>query len=166
MRQQGVSAAIIALLLATALFGGGCTPARKPTPPSATPTKPVTPAPARKPLPTDPREMSRLASRLAGEAARVPGVDRATVVLAGSTAYVGLGLKPEVNRGAAEGVQRNVAVRLKRAEPRLTRVMVTTDPDTYARIKRVQEGVAKGKPLSAFTTELREINRRMTPTTR
>ncbi|RPF42995.1 YhcN/YlaJ family sporulation lipoprotein [Thermodesulfitimonas autotrophica] len=158
--------AIVTLLVLTALFCGGCSPARKPTPSPATPTRPVTPAPARKPLPTDPREMSRLASRLASEAARVPGVNKATVVLAGSTAYVGLDLKAGLEKGAVDRVKRDVAARLKRAEPRLTRVMVTTDPDTYTRIRRVQEGIAKGKPLSAFTSELREINRRMTPETR
>ncbi|MGQ9511599.1 divergent polysaccharide deacetylase family protein [Thermodesulfitimonas sp.] len=87
-------------------------------------------------------------------------------VLAGSTAYVGLDLKAGLEKGAVARVKRDVAARLKRAEPRLTRVMVTTDPDTYTRIRRVQEGIAKGKPLSAFTSELREINWRMTPETR
>lgn len=166
MHPRRLYLAIVTLLVLATFISAGCRPARKPTPPPATPTRPVTPAPARKPLPTDPRELSRLASRLASEAARVPGVNKATVVLAGSTAYVGLDLKAGLARGAVDRTKRDVATRLKRAEPRLTRVMVTTDPDTYTRIRRVQEGIAKGKPLSAFTSELREINRRVTPETR
>jgi len=166
MRSKRLCFTSVVLVVFASILCGGCAPARKPTPPPATPTQPVTPAPARKPLPTDPRELSRLASLLAREAAQVPGVRRATVVLAGRTAYVGLSLKAGLSREAAERAQGNVATRLKRAEPRLSRVMVTTNPDTYTRIRRIQEGIAKGKPLSAFANELREIDRRVTPAAR
>lgn len=156
---------IIAMFFVAGLYWGGCiaTPQRKPTPPPAAPTEPVTPAPARKPLPTDPREMSRLAEHLAGEAVRVPGVNRATVALAGRTAYVGINLKAGLERAETEKVKRDVAERVKRAEPRVTRVLVSTDSDTFTRIKRVQDGIAKGRPLSAFTSQIREIDRRITP---
>uniref|UniRef100_A0A7C2I3S3 YhcN/YlaJ family sporulation lipoprotein n=1 Tax=Ammonifex degensii TaxID=42838 RepID=A0A7C2I3S3_9THEO len=168
MRRTKVFLSIIALLvLASLSWAGGCrAPARKPAPPPASPTQPVTPAPARKPLPTDPRELSRLATRLAGEAAKVPGVRKATVVLVGSTAYVGLNLKAGLERGETTRVQQQVADRVKKAEPRIRRVMVTTDADTFTRIKRVQDGIAKGRPVSAFTREIQELNRRMTPATR
>lgn len=167
MLRKRICFGVVAMLFAAGLCWGGCsTPERKPTSPPAAPTKPVTPAPARKPLPTDPREMSRLAERLAGEAVRVPGVNRATVVLAGSTAYVGINLRAGLERSETEKAKRDVAERVKKAEPRLARVMVTTDSDTFARIKRVQDGIAKGRPLSAFTDQIREINRRMTPATR
>ncbi|MEW6572696.1 MAG: YhcN/YlaJ family sporulation lipoprotein [Bacillota bacterium] len=165
MLRKRIALSVIAMLFVTGLCWGGCTtPERKPTPTPAAPTEPVTPAPARKPLPTDPREMSRLAERLAGEAVRVPGVNRATVVLAGSTAYVGVNLQAGMERAETERAKRDVAARVKRAEPRLARVMVTTDSDTFTRIKRVQDGIAKGRPVSAFTDQIREINRRMTPT--
>ncbi|MDI6632265.1 MAG: YhcN/YlaJ family sporulation lipoprotein [Bacillota bacterium] len=157
---------IVALMFAVGLFwAGGCTaPQRKPTPP-ASPTQPA-PEPARKPLPTDPRELSRVAGRLAGEAARVPGVNKATVVIVGSTAYVGINLNADVERGETTRIRQRVADRVRKTEPRLRRVMVTADADTFTRIKRVQDGIARGKPVSAFTREIQEINRRMTPTTR
>jgi YhcN/YlaJ family sporulation lipoprotein len=107
-----------------------------------------------------------VAGRLAGEAARVPGVNKATVVIVGSTAYVGINLNADVERGETTRIQQRVAVRVRKTEPRLRRVMVTTDADTFTRIKRVQDGIARGKPVSAFTREIQEINRRMTPTTR
>lgn len=167
MKRTKVLFGVMILLLAASLcWAGGCSPQRKPAPPSAAPTKPVTPSPARKPMPTDPKEQSRLASRLAAEAARVPGVNRATVVLSGTTAYVGLNLKSGVERGRTDTIKRDVADRLKRSETRLTRVMVTTDSDIYTRLKRIEDGVAKGRPVSAFAKELSEINRRMTPVTR
>ncbi|MEW6447921.1 MAG: YhcN/YlaJ family sporulation lipoprotein [Bacillota bacterium] len=167
MLRKRLCLGIIAMLFVASLSTGGCTtPQRKPAPPPAAPTRPVTPAPARKPMPTDPREMSRLAEHLAGVAVRVPGVNRATVAIAGRTAYVGINLKAGLERAETERAKRNVAERVKKAEPRLTRVLVTTDSDTFTRIKRVQDGIAKGRPLSAFTDQIREINRRMTPATR
>lgn len=166
MRLKKPYLAIVTLLILAALFCSGCSPARKPTPSPATPTRPITPAPARKPLPTDPRELGRVASRLAGEAAKVPGVNKATVVIVGSTAYVGINLNADVERRETTRIRQRVADRLRKTEPRLRRVMVTADADTFARIKRVQEGIAKGKPVSAFTREIQEINRRMSPMTR
>jgi len=143
---------------------GGCA-ARKPAPTPSPPSAPE-PSAARKPLPTDPREASRLAERLAREAAAVPGVNKATVVLSGSTAYVGLNLKAGTEAARTNAIKRDVAGRVKKAEPRLTRVLVTTDADTVTRLNRVASGVAKGKPVSAFADEMREIDRRMTPVSR
>lgn len=143
---------------------GGCA-ARRPAPEQSPPAAPGPPA-ARKPLPSDPREASRVATRLAREAANVPGVNKATVVLSGGTAYVGLNIKAGTEAARTNTIKRDVAARVKRAEPRLNRVLVTTDADTVARLNRVASGVAKGKPISAFADEMREINRRMTPISR
>ncbi|TDA68327.1 MAG: hypothetical protein D9V47_08755 [Clostridia bacterium] len=67
--------------------------------------------------------------------------------------------------GAARttGIKREVTDRLRRAEPRLSRVLVTTDADLTARIKKVAEGVKAGKPVSTFDREVTEIVRRLTP---
>ncbi|MEW6171934.1 MAG: YhcN/YlaJ family sporulation lipoprotein [Bacillota bacterium] len=165
-RTKLISGVVMLLLAANLCLAAGCSVQRKPMPSPTTPSTPTTPAPARKPLPTDPKEQSRLASRLASEASRVSGVNKATVFLTGSTAYVGLNLKAGVEHGQTDRIKRQVADRLKKMEPRLTRVMVTTDTDTFTRIKRVQDGIAKGRPVSAFSKEISEINRRMTPTTR
>ncbi|MGO0122877.1 YhcN/YlaJ family sporulation lipoprotein [Desulfothermobacter acidiphilus] len=149
------------LLLGAMLGTSGCPGRRSPSPPAA----PAPSQPEARSLPTDPRELSQIATNLAGEATRVAGVNKATVVIAGNTAYVGLDVKSELGRGQLDEIKREVATRLKQAEPRLARVMVTTDADTYQRIRKVQEGMAKGKPLSALASEIEEINRRMSPTT-
>jgi YhcN/YlaJ family sporulation lipoprotein len=117
-------------------------------------------------MPTDPRETGRLADRLATEAKRVEGVERATVVLAGNTCYVGLDIRDGVERKETNRIMEEVAERLKKTEPRLTRVMVSTDADVFTRLKRIADGLKQGRPISAFTRELGEINRRMTPVKR
>jgi YhcN/YlaJ family sporulation lipoprotein len=149
-------------LAAGLCFAGGCRIERDPAR-SPAPTNPVTPAPDRKPLPTDPRETSRLANSLATEAKRVEGVQRATIVLAGNTCYVGLDIKDGVERQQTNRIMEEVAEKLKKTEPRLTRVMVSTDADIFTRLKRIADGIEEGRPISAFTEELGEINRRMTP---
>lgn len=163
--------AAAALVVSLAASLGSCAPARRPSPPPKTaPPAPETtpkqtvPGPAQKPLPTTPAEMDRLVSALATEATKVPGVKQATVVISGTTALVGLTLSPNVTGTQATNVKRDVANRIRRAEPRLTGVNVTSSPDLVSRIQKVAEGIKAGTPLSSFAKELDEIGRRIAPT--
>ncbi|MDN5347257.1 MAG: hypothetical protein PWP65_821 [Clostridia bacterium] len=162
---------LLGAALGILLLAAGCTLARKPAPPAPPPSRtapapaPSPPAPAQKPLPTSPTEAHRLAAKLADEAQKTPGVKAATVVLSGNTAFVGLDLKSEVEASRTSAIKKEVVDRLKRAEPRLTTVSVTSDPDTVARIKKVAEGIRGGRPVTDFTRELAEIARRITPST-
>lgn len=156
---------VLLTLLVTAF--AGCSAARKPGSP-ATPTPPGQTAPGtpRSTAPAaDPRVSAREAARLADVASKVPGVRKAYVVLSGTTAYVGLDLKPG-EEPRSKTIQKDVASRVKRADARIRRVMVTTDPDLVTRIKRVSNGIAAGRPISAFTREMSELNKRLTPTSR
>ena len=167
---------LLAILLSVALFvtvGVGCTPAKKPAPtPVPTPTTPkVVPKPkAATPMkktvgmPTTSAEMQKLATKLSDEAAKAPGVKKAAVALSGTDAYVGLDLKPGVTGKKTDTVKKDVVNRVKKADKRLTNVYVSTDIDTVTRIKKVAQGIGKGKPLSSFTNELAEIGRRIVPT--
>lgn len=149
----------VVLLTLVAAFAG-CSAARKPAPPGQVPGTPGNQA-----TPADPRVASRDAARLADTADNVPGVRKAWVVLTGTTAYVGLDLEPN-QEPRSKTIQRDVASRVKRADNRIRRVMVTTDPDLVTRIARVSKGIAGGRPISAFTREMSELNKRMTPTNR
>ncbi|MGB9887694.1 MAG: YhcN/YlaJ family sporulation lipoprotein [Moorellales bacterium] len=60
-------------------------------------------------------------------------------------------------------MKREASDRLKRNEPRLARVLVTTDPDLIARIKKIGEGVKAGKPVSSFNRKVTEVVRRLAP---
>ncbi len=171
-----ILAVLMAVMLSATLAAGCRQPARKPAPPSspAPKTAPsprttrVTPAPAKKPLggmPASSAELHKLATKLAGEAAKVNGVKKATVVLSNTTAYVGLDLKPNITGAKTNTIKKDVGTRVKKADKRLTKVYVSTDVDTVTRIKRVADGIAKGKPISSFSRELSEIARRIVPKT-
>jgi YhcN/YlaJ family sporulation lipoprotein len=156
------------LILLAALMGAifvfvtitGCAALRRPAEQEQVPQAPPG---ARQALPNDPRESAQLADRLAKEAASTPGVKRASVVLTGTTAYVGVNLDDKMEREQTERTQRAVGNRVKKAEPRIERVLVTTDTDMVTRLAEVAEGIRRGEPVSAFTRELGEINRRSTP---
>ncbi len=152
----------LAALLGVILLVGalaGCGIMRRPGPPEQAPPG------ARQALPNDPREAGQLADRLARTAADTPGVNRATVVLAGTTAYVGLNLEEGIEGERTDAVKQKAAKRVQKAEPRIKRVMVTTDLDTFTRLERIAAGVRRGEPVSAFKREFGEINRRSTPIT-
>jgi YhcN/YlaJ family sporulation lipoprotein len=158
------------LIIVSALLGAifvfqalaGCGALRRPAPAEDLPGAPPG---GRQVLPTDPRESAQLADRLARVAAETPGVNRATVVLVGTTAYLGLNLEAEMDEEQTETTKRKAAKRIKDEEPRIERVMVVTDVDTLTRLENMAEGVRRGKPVSAFTDELAEINRRASPIT-
>ncbi|MDA8097582.1 MAG: YhcN/YlaJ family sporulation lipoprotein [Clostridia bacterium] len=154
-------AAILAVFVFTTL--AGCSVARRPAPPEQTPG---TPPGARAALPTDPREATGLAQKMVNVAESVQGVRSATVVLAGSTAYVGINVERGMENRQTEEVKRNVATKVKNADNRIARVLVTTDPNLITRLEEIARGIKQGRPVDAFADELRELNKRMTPTTR
>ncbi|MGC7879765.1 YhcN/YlaJ family sporulation lipoprotein, partial [Desulforudis sp. 1190] len=116
-------------------------------------------------LPADPRESSALAKRLASKAAAVPGVEDAVVVLFGTNAYVGLNMEPN-QEGRTKEAEREAAMQVKRADDRIRRVLVTSDPDLVTRLNRIARGIANGRPASVFVDEFSTLNKRMTPVTR
>jgi YhcN/YlaJ family sporulation lipoprotein len=145
---------LLTLFLSTCLITG-CTPARKPAP---RPTKTA-------PTPTDRTKMTpdkQRADRIAREATQIKGVRKTVVVVSGKTAFIGLDL--ETREGAAsKRVKDQVARRVTTAEPSLKTVNVTADPDLVTRLRKVADGINKGKPVSSFSRELSEIGRRIEP---
>ncbi|MGB9791273.1 MAG: YhcN/YlaJ family sporulation lipoprotein [Thermacetogeniaceae bacterium] len=149
------------------VFGlSGCTASRKPEKKPASPR--TVQSPSTTPKTTAPSATSEraIAERIAREAVKVSGVREATVVISGRTAYIGLNLNPNVEKNRTATIKKTVADKAKAAEPSLVRVNVTSDPDLVARLKRIADGIKKGKPVSSFASELAEIERRITPKTK
>ncbi len=55
---------------------------------------------------------------------------------------------------------------VKEADPNIKHVHVTANPDLYKRIENVGRDIRTGKPLTGLATEIQEIIRRITPTTK
>ncbi len=118
---------------------------------------------ARKPLPDNKNAPNERADKLAYMADSVDGVKKATVVISGKMAYVGLDLDADIEEEQTNEVEKMVMDKVKGAEEAITTVYVTSDADTVTRIKKIAEGISEGKPVSSFGKELEEIGRRITP---
>jgi YhcN/YlaJ family sporulation lipoprotein len=157
----------ITLLIGVSLIAGGCSSAAKkplqpmpstPVPSTPVPNTPMTPD-TTSPAPTYPTEV---ANRAATEAGKIMGVNKATVIVSGKIIYIGLDLKANLDKQKSAEIEKNVVDRVKSMESGYT-VMVSSDVDTVTRIKNVAQGIAQGKPLSSFKTEIENIGTRLTP---
>ncbi|MCL5057753.1 MAG: YhcN/YlaJ family sporulation lipoprotein [Actinobacteria bacterium] len=153
---------LLILGLFVSLAFTGCQAQRKPAP--GAPGTGTAPAPtANNPtaLPTNPNEMAKLSDSLAKEAAKVKGVNKATVVLTFNTALVGLDLKSGAD---ANTVKSEVGSVIKKSNNLIKNVLVSTDPELNSRLVRISRGIAQGKPVDTFTKEIDEIRSRLSPT--
>lgn len=126
--------------------------------------KPATPVPAKTNVPAQ-NETKKVAERVTTEAEKIQEVRAATAVVSGKNIFLGLDLTPAIEMSRRSEIETAVLDRVKKMEPTYT-IRVTSDVDTVTRIKRVSQGIAQGKPLSSFETELKEIGDRLTPQTR
>lgn len=135
------------------------TPART-TPGYTTPAPktPVTPAPVKRPT----TESAR-AAKIASNVAKLPEVNKATVVISGNTALVGIDMKSRVQGAKETAVKKKVEKTVRNTDKAIKNVSVTSDPDLYTRINNIAKGIAAGRPLSEFTKQISEILKRITP---
>lgn len=111
------------------------------------------------------------ADRLARTCETVPGVDNATVVISGNTAYVGVNTDGDLTgRNIAYGtasdlssVKRQCAQKIKTDNPNIQTVYVSTDANFFDRLRRVGNGVRNGTPVESFRNELSNLIRNLTP---
>ncbi|WP_026485518.1 YhcN/YlaJ family sporulation lipoprotein [Caldanaerobius polysaccharolyticus] len=172
-----LSVVLIILFALTAVFTGCKAPARKPTTPTkttrvvprtttprTTPSRMV-PTPTRT-VPTPTRttnSQTARANRIAAAVAKLPDVNRATVVISGNTALVGIDMKGNVEKTKEAKVKKSVEKTVRSTDKAINNVSVTADPDLYNRINSIAADVARGKPISGFAREISEILKRITP---
>jgi YhcN/YlaJ family sporulation lipoprotein len=152
----------ITVLLVFSLFAAvGCAraPEQRPAPPPQ-----QTPQPNNDIGRNNVAETQETAQRLSDVAERVTGVRGATVVINERTAMVGLNLDPDLEITETQLVKQRVEDRIRDAEPRMDRVVVTADPDLVAQIERLGKNVVQGRPVSEFTREFSTLLTKITPT--
>jgi YhcN/YlaJ family sporulation lipoprotein len=143
---------------------GTVTPKQNAAPRNATLTRT-----AKKPVTTANTAQSRkLADNLTNRVTAIKGVRSATVVVQPAnnryTVLVGLTLNSDVKGTRTTAIKKEVTDKLKKADKRITRVMVTTNPDLVKRLEDIARGVLAGKPIQSFATEISELTRRIGPT--
>lgn len=174
MRSKALTILVL-ITLVSSLAVAGCAQGRKPakrpvTPRESTTTRDATltrkaQTPATSATTTEAR---KLADMLTKRAVAVKGVRSSTVVVQptnnGYTALVGLTLNPDVKGDRTEAVKKEVGNKLDKADKRVTRVLVTTNPDLVRRLEDIARGVLAGKPVKSFADEISEVTKRIAPT--
>lgn len=112
-----------------------------------------------------------VADRLARSCETVSGVDNATCVVSGNTAYVGIDTDGDLtgrniaygNANDLSAVKQQCAQKVKAANPQIQTVYVSTDANFFERLRKVGDGVRNGSPLNSFRNELDSLIRGLTP---
>ncbi|MEX1385051.1 YhcN/YlaJ family sporulation lipoprotein [Hydrogenibacillus schlegelii] len=141
-------------------------PARTPgMRPTATGERVPSPGPWGTPNPNALPDLNAVATRMAGTAASVPGVNRATAVIVGNTAYVGLDIGDAVPRDQALRIERTAADRVARAYPEYN-IRVTSDKGLMQRIGTLGERLRGTPDVTRYRSDIEELDRHLAPAAR
>ncbi len=162
MSTQKLTTLLLALFIIS-LFISGCSTARKPGPTQPVPNQTNQTQNDNNNTNQANNEAQEQARNIAQKADQVDGVKSSTVVVAGNTAYIGLDIKANIEKGQTKAVEEAVIKRVRGTEPDINTVFVSSDADTLTRLKNIDKGIANGMPASSFANELSEIARRLTP---
>jgi YhcN/YlaJ family sporulation lipoprotein len=107
-----------------------------------------------------PTNLNAEADRLAELAADVDGVDSATTVIMGRTAYVGLDIDQSVSRDRILAIEDQVRNKLTRANPRYD-IRVTSDRGFFRRIAGINRGLRNGDNYDRYSRDFQDLDRDM-----
>ena len=111
------------------------------------------------------------ADNIARSLEQMVGVDNATVVVNGTTAYVGIDTDGDLtgrnisygNATDLAAVKRACAQRVRSANPQIQTVYVSTDANFFERLRRIKAGGNTGGNTGGFTNELNSLIKGLTP---
>lgn len=90
-------------------------------------------------------------------------VNKATVVITGETALVGVDIKSNLEGEITNSLKDKIEETVREYNKNIKRVSVTADPDLFSRIRNIGVDINNGRPLSGFANEIEEILRRINP---
>lgn len=171
MKRQLFLIFIVSLLVLS--LAAGCAPQQRPMPE----TKPA-PQQRSEPLPNTPKgpgnrvpnadsqEDAKRAEVLVDRIEDLEGIEDATVIISGSTAYVGVDMEADMQDRMTDAMKQRVTDRAKKSDMMLTRVYVSADSDTVTRLRNYARDIEDGKPISGIIRQIDEMFRRPAPTVR
>jgi YhcN/YlaJ family sporulation lipoprotein len=109
-----------------------------------------------------PAQAQQAAQRISDEAAKLSEVGRATAVVLGNTALVGVEFDAQYKGDMTTRIKDMVTDRAKQAEPAIQRVAVSADPDVVQRVRAMAEST-QGNNAADISAEFTEIVNRIMP---
>ena len=117
-------------------------------------------------VPTPIRRRMQKAEVLVDRIEDLEGIEDATVIISGSTAYVGVDMEADMQGRMTDVMKQRVTDRAKKSDMMLTRVYVSADSDTVTRLRNYARDIEDGKPISGIIRQIDEMFRRPAPTVR
>ena len=133
------------------------------TVPNTTTIPPTTTDMTRRSTVVAPNTTVTRASTIAQRVADLSEVNKCSVVINDNTALVGVDLKSHVEGKMTTDLKRRIETTVKNTDSSIKHVSVTADPNLYTRISNMVTDIERGKPISGFAGEIKEILRRITP---
>ncbi len=103
------------------------------------------------------------AERLADAAAQQKEIESASCLITGDTAMVGVQFNKQYKGELTDTIKKQVDRKVREADQRIKRVVVTADPDLVSRIEEIFRDIGNGKPISGFADEINEMINRINP---
>ncbi|MDQ0253862.1 YhcN/YlaJ family sporulation lipoprotein [Evansella vedderi] len=110
----------------------------------------------------DQHSATEIANHLANLATEIPDVNRATAIVIGPYAVVGIDVEGDIDQAEVGSIKYQVAVALAE-DPYGASAAVTADPDITNRIEEMRVEMGQGRPLGAIMDELAGIVGRIMP---
>lgn len=114
------------------------------------------------PQPEEQQSNNAISQRLINLATDVPKVERATAVVVGRYAIVGIDVGSDLDRSEVSSIKYAVAESLKH-DPNGANAVVIADPDTFFRLQGMAQEIRNGRPVTGVLDELAAIVDRFVP---
>ncbi len=101
--------------------------------------------------------------RIADRVVRLNDVEAATCVIDGDNCIVGVDMNGKMKGRITESLRNKIIRSVKSADARIRNVTVSADPDILDRLDNIGKSLRRGRPISGFADEIRDITRRISP---
>ena len=107
-----------------------------------------------------------VADEAADKVTALKEVENATVIVTENNAYVAAQLEGGENKELSKDTEKKIADAVKKTDPEINDVFVSTNPDFGDRLEGYADEINKGNPVTGFIEEFNETERRIFPTNR
>ncbi|TCP59510.1 YhcN/YlaJ family sporulation lipoprotein [Tumebacillus sp. BK434] len=109
-----------------------------------------------------PKSTDQQADDIANMLTRLPGVERAAVVITGKTALVGLDLNANITGSQIDSIKFSAKEAVERSGKGYN-ALVSADLDTVTRSRALIRDIRNGKPIEGISNEIADIVSRLIP---
>lgn len=109
-------------------------------------------------------DLSQRATRIAKALNKINGVEKATVIITGEVALVGLNITNNISNEQITKIKKEAEQMTLNTDTSIKNAAITSAPEIVDRIVNISSDIANGKPLSGLADELGSLIRRITPT--